>query len=330
MKLNSLTRTAALLAAGTLGLLSALAAHAQATDYPTRSVRIVVPFAAGGSTDVVARILADKLGQEFQQPFVVDNRAGAGGNIGADMVAKSAPDGYTLLMGTTGILSINEFLYKNMSYSVPRDLMPVSYTSLISNILVMSPSVPARNVQELITLAKSKPGALSFASSGAGSSTHLSGELFKAMSGTDILHIPYRGSPQAITDIIAGQVTMLFDNAPSSMPFVQDGKLRALAVTGKVRLPNLPNVPTLDEAGVPGYESLSWSGIMARAGTPDAVVQKLNKAIDRILKTDEVKQRFASLGVEPVGGPPEAFARQIRTETDKWGKVVKAAHITLE
>ncbi|MES2186290.1 MAG: tripartite tricarboxylate transporter substrate binding protein [Pseudomonadota bacterium] len=330
MKLSSLARTAALLAAGTLGLLSALAAHAQATDYPTRSVRIVVPFAAGGSTDVVARILADKLGQEFQQPFVVDNRAGAGGNIGADMVAKSAPDGYTLLMGTTGILAINEFLYKNMSYSVPRDLMPVSYTSLISNILVVSPAVPARNVQELIALAKSKPGALSFASSGAGSSTHLSGELFKAMSGTDILHVPYRGSPQAITDIIAGQVTMLFDNAPSSMPFVQDGKLRALAVTGKVRLPTLPNVPTLDEAGVPGYESLSWSGIMARTGTPDAVVQKLNKAIDRILKSDEVKQRFAALGVEPVGGPPEAFARQIRTETDKWGKVVKAAHITLE
>lgn len=305
-------------------------AHAQSTDYPQRAVRIVVPFAAGGSTDVVARVLAAKLAEEFKQPFVVDNRAGASGNIGADLVAKALPDGYTLLMATTGILSINEFLYKSMSYRPARDLVPVSYTSLISNILVVAPSVPASNVGELIALAKSTPGALSFASSGPGSSTHLSGELFKAMTGTDIFHVPYRGSAMALTDLVAGQVSMLFDNAPSSMPFVQSGKLKALAVTSKKRLPNLPNVPTLNEAGVTGYESLSWSGIVAPAGTPNAVVQKLNKAIDRILKTEDVRQRFEALGVEPVGGPPEAFTRQITTEAEKWSKVIKSAGIVLE
>lgn len=323
------TRLHAALLVCALGLFGA-SAHAQATDYPQRAVRIVVPFAAGGSTDVVARVLAAKLAQELKQPFVVDNRAGAGGNIGADLVAKSAADGYTLLMATTGILSINEYLYKTMGYSPERDLAPVSYTSLISNILVVSPSVPASDVAELIALAKSKPGTLSFASSGAGSSTHLSGELFKVMTGTNIFHVPYRGSSQAITDVVAGQVTMLFDNAPSSMPFVQSGKLKALAVTGKKRLPNLPDVPTLDEAGVPGYESLSWSGIVAPAGTPDAVVRKLNQAIDRILKMEDVRQRFAALGVTPVGGPPEAFAHQIKTETEKWGKLIKSAHIVIE
>jgi len=325
MKLKPFTLAFTACAAG----LFCLSAAAQNTDYPQRAVRIVVPFAAGGSTDVVARVLADKLAAEMKQPFVVDNRAGASGNIGADIVAKAPADGYTLLMATTGILAINEYLYKNMTYKA-RDFAPVSYTSLISNILVVGPSVPATNVAELVALAKSKPGTLSFASSGAGSSTHLSGELFKAMTGTELLHVPYKGSPQAITDVIAGQVTMLFDNAPSSMPFIKDGKLKALAVTSKKRLPILPNVPTVEEAGVTGYESLSWSGIVAPAGTPPAVVRKLNQAIDRILKTDEVRQRFAGLGVDPVGGPPEAFSQQIRTESDKWGKLIKSANITIE
>jgi tripartite-type tricarboxylate transporter receptor subunit TctC len=310
--------------------LCAAAAPVQAQDdYPNRPVRIVVPFAAGGSTDVVARILADKLALEFKQPFVVENRAGAGGNIGADAVAKAPGDGYTLLMGTTGVLSINTYLYKNMSYDAAKDLVPVSYTSLITNILVVPTDVPAKSVAELVALAKAKPGTLSFASSGAGSSTHLSGELFKAMAGIDIMHIPYRGSSQALTDVVSGQVTMLFDNAPSSIGFVQQGKLRALAVTSSKRMPNLPDVPTVDEAGVKGYESLSWSGIVAPAATPRPVIDKLNRAIDRILKTEEVKQKLAGLGVDPVGGPPEAFARHIRTESDKWGKLIKSANITV-
>ncbi|MGZ5035082.1 MAG: Bug family tripartite tricarboxylate transporter substrate binding protein [Usitatibacter sp.] len=313
------------------GLALAAASVAQAQDeYPNRPVRIIVPFAPGGSTDVVARILADKLGAEFRQSFIVENRAGAGGNIGADVVAKASPDGYMLLMGTTGVLAINKYLYKNMSFDPDRDLAPVSYTSLITNILVVNPQVPARTVPELLRLAKEKPGALTFASSGAGSSTHLSAELFKTMAGVDILHVPYKGSSQALVDVIAGQVTMLFDNAPSSLPFVEQGKLRALAVTGTKRLPNLPDVPTIDESGVKGYESLSWSGIAAPAGTPRRVIDKLNAAIEKILRTDDVKQRFAALGVEPVGGPPEAFARHIRAESEKWGRVVKAANITLD
>jgi len=311
-----------------LALAIAPIAHAQ-DDYPNRTVRIIVPFAPGGSTDVVARILADKLGTELKQSFVVENRAGAGGNIGADVVAKASPDGYTLLMGTTGVLAINKYLYKEMAFDPERDLVPVSYTSLITNILVVNPQVPAKTVSELVALARAKPGVLTFASSGAGSSTHLSAELFKSMAGVDILHVPYKGSSQAITDLMGGQVTMLFDNAPSSIPFVEQGKLRALAVTSTKRLPNLPDVPTLDEAGVKGYESLSWSGIMAPAGTPKRVIDKLNAAIDKILRDPDVKQRFASLGVDPVGGPPEAFSRHIRAESEKWARVVKTANITL-
>jgi tripartite-type tricarboxylate transporter receptor subunit TctC len=301
-----------------------------AEDYPQRTVKIVVPFAPGGSTDVVARILADKLSADLKQSFVIENRPGAGGNIGADVVAKAAPDGYTLLMGTTGVLAINKYLYKDMSYDPDRDFAPVSYTSLITNMLVVSPGVPAKTVPELIALARAKPGALTFASSGAGSSTHLSGELFKSMAGVDILHVPYKGSSQALTDVMAGQVTMLFDNAPSSMPYVQQGKLRAIAVTSLKRMPTLPDVPTIDESGVKGYESLSWSGIVAPAATPKAVIAKLNAAIEKVLAQEDVRKQFANLGVEAVGGPPEAFTRQIRTESEKWGKVVKAANIRLD
>ena len=304
------------------------AAFAQ-DDYPNRTVKIIVPFAPGGSTDVVARILADRLGTELKQSFIVENKPGAGGNIGADAVAKASPDGYTLLMGTTGVLAINKYLYKNMSFDPDRDLAPVSYTSLITNILVVNPQVQARTVAELIALAKADPGKLTFASSGAGSSTHLSAELFKSMAGVDILHVPYKGSSQALTDVMANQVTMLFDNAPSSIPFIEQGRLRAVAVTSTKRLPNLPDVPTIDEAGVKGYESLSWSGIVAPAGTPRRVIDRLNAAIEKILRDPDVRQRFVALGVEPVGGPPEAFSRHIRAEAEKWGRVVKTANITL-
>ena len=309
-------------------LLSAFTASA-ADDWPSRPVKIIVPFAPGGSTDVVARILADKLQAELRQPFVVENRAGAGGNIGADVVAKSNPDGYTLLMGTTGVLAINNYLYKDMSFDPQRDFAPVSYTSLITNILVVNANVPAKTVQDLVALAKAKPGELTFASSGAGSSTHLSAELFKSMTGTNILHVPYKGSSQAITDVMAGQVTMLIDNAPSSLPFVQQGKLRALGVTSLKRMPALPDVPTIDESGVKGYESLSWSGIVAPAATPRPIIMKLNAAIEHVLAMPDVKKKFADLGVEPVGGAPENFARHIKAESEKWGRVVKTANITL-
>jgi len=232
-------------------------------------------------------------------------------------------------MGTTGVLAINNYLYKDMPFDPQRDFAPVSYTSLITNILVVNANVPAKNVADLVALAKAKPGELTFASSGAGSSTHLSAELFKSMAGVDIVHVPYKGSSQAITDLMAGHVTMLVDNAPSSLPYVQQGKLRALAVTSLKRMPGLPDVPTLDEAGVKGYESLSWSGIVAPAATPKPVIAKLNAAIERVLAMPDVRKKFADLGVDPVGGPPEAFARHIRAESEKWGRVVKAANITL-
>ncbi len=317
------------LAAACLACLPLIASAAPEDSYPDKAVRIVVPFAAGGSTDVVARILAEKLQEKFKQPFVVDNRAGASGNIGAELVAKSPADGYTLLMGATGVLSINDHLYPKLNYNAAKDFTPVSYTTENANILVVSPSQPATDVSTLIQMARRTPGALSFASSGPGSSTHLSGELFSSMTGVKLMHVPYKGSSAALTDLLGGNVTMLFDNAPSSIGFVQQGKLRALAVTSRQRLPGLPNVPTLDEAGVKGYESLSWSGVVAPAATPKGIVLKLNRAIDQILKSDDVKAKLVQLGVEPVGGSPEDFARQIQTEHDKWGKVIQAANIKL-
>ena len=316
-------------AAVLLACLPTLAVAGPEDSYPDKAVRIVVPFAAGGSTDVVARILAEKLQEQFKQPFVVDNRAGASGNIGAELVAKSPADGYTLLMGATGILSINDHLYGKLNYNAAKDFVPVSYATQNANILVVSPGMPATNVADLVQLAKTRPGALSFASSGPGSSTHLSGELFKSMTGVSMLHVPYKGSSAALTDLLGGNVTMLFDNAPSSIGFVQQGKLKALAVTSRKRLPGLPNVPTLDEAGVKGYESLSWSGVVAPAATPRAIVLKLNRAIDAILKSDDVKAKLLNLGVEPVGGSPEDFGRLIQAEHDKWGKVIKTAQIKL-
>jgi len=316
-------------AAACLACLPLIVNAAPEDTYPDKAVRIVVPFAPGGSTDVVARILAEKLQEKFKQPFLVDNRAGASGNIGAELVAKSPADGYTLLMGTTGVLSINDHLYPKLAYNAAKDFVPVSYTTENANILVVSPSLPATDVSALIQMAKGKPGSLSFASSGPGSSTHLSGELFSSMTGVKLMHVPYKGSSAALTDLLGGNVTMLFDNAPSSIGFVQQGKLRALAVTSRQRLPGLPNVPTLDEAGVKGYESLSWSGVVAPAATPKGIVLKLNHAIDQILKSDDVKARLVQLGVEPVGGPPEDFARQIQTEHDKWGKVIQTANIKL-
>lgn len=312
-----------------LAVLPFTAKAATEDSYPNKAVRIVVPFAPGGSTDVVARILAEKLQARFKQPFVVENRAGAAGNIGAEYVAKAPADGYTLLMGTTGVLAINDLLYPKLNYSAPRDFTPVAFAVQNANILVVSPSAPTTDVASLIRMAKEKPDSLSFASSGAGSSTHLSGELFKAMADVKILHVPYKGSAGALTDLMGGNVTMLFDNAPSSIGFVQQGKLRALAVTSRSRLPGLPNVPTLEEAGIKGYESLSWSGLVAPAATPAPIVQKLNVAVDEILRAEDVKSRLAGLGVDAVGGTPEDFARFIGKERDKWGTVVRNANIKL-
>ena len=308
-----------------LTLVSAAGVHAQ--SYPSKPLRIVVPFAPGGSTDIVARILADRLAGPLGQSVVVENRAGAAGNIGAEAVAKSPPDGYTLLMATTGVMAINNALYKTMTYDAAKDLEPVSFTTSITNVLAVPVDLPAKSVPELIALAKARP--LSFASSGAGSSTHLSAELFRSMAGIDVLHIPYKGSGQALTDLMAGRVSMIFDNMPSALPYIRGGKLRGLAVTGSKRSPALPELPTIAEAGVPGYESLSWSGIAVPAGTPRDAILRLNREISAVLALNDVKQKLAEQGADPIGGAPEVFAEHIRRERDKWGRLIHERNIVV-
>ena len=307
--------------------LSLLASGAWPQAYPAKPVRIVVPFSPGGSTDVTARILAQKLSEAWRQQVIVDNRTGAGGNIGADVVAKAAPDGYTLLLATTGVMAINHHLYRNMSYDAARDFAPVTQIGALPLILVVHPSLPVKSVKELIAIAKSQPGQLTFASSGVGSATHMTAELFRLMAGVDIVHIPYKGSGQSLIDVISGEVTIAFDQITSSAPQVQAGKLRALAVTSAKRFASVPNLPTVAEAGVPGYESVSWNGIAAPAATPRDIVNRIQAEIARTLQLPDIKERFAKDGIEPVGSTPEQFSAHIRAERVKWEKVVKAAGI---
>ena len=303
---------------------------AQAQDYPTKPVRFVVPFAPGGTTDVLARLLGEKLSVSLGQQFVIDNQAGAGGNIGTAQVAKAEPDGYTILMGTVGTHAINQSIYPRLPFDPIKDFAPITLVATVPNVLVVNPEVPANSVAELIALAKAKPGELNFASSGNGSSIHLSGELFKVMAGVDMVHVPYKGSGPAVIDLLGGQVEMMFDNLPSSAPHIKAGKLRPLGVTSKERSPTLPDVPTIAEAGVPGYEALSWFGVLAPAGTPDAVVARLQEEIAKALADPAMQARFAELGAVPVGDTPAEFAAFIGTETAKWADVVQKAGITLE
>ena len=316
-----------LLVAGFCCLL-ALPVFAQ-QDYPSKPVRIIVPFAPGGSTDIFARYIAEKLGPALGKPVVVENRAGAGGNIGADAVAHAPPDGYTLLMATTGVMAINNALYPNMTYDAAKDFEPVVFAASITNVLVVAKDFPAKSVKELVAIAKEKPGTLSLASSGAGSSTHLSSELFKSMAGIELLHIPYKGSSQAITDVLSNRVSMLIDNMPSAIGFIKDGRLRALGVTGSTRSPALPDVPTIAEAGVPGYESLSWSGIAVPAGTPKEVIARLNREINAVLAQPDMREKFAQAGAETIGGSPEQFAQHIRGEREKWTRLIRERGIVL-
>ena len=302
-------------------------AGAQDKPYPQGPLTLVVPFAPGGSTDIIGRLIADRISIALKQPVVVENRAGAGGNIGALAVAKAAPDGRTLLFGTTGILAINEFIYPDLPYKVGRDLVSVAYVSSISNVLIVNNALPVANVADLIRMAKDKPGKMSFGSSGAGASTHLSGELFKSLTGVDIIHVPYKGSSQALVDLMGGQIDMIFDNAPSAVPLVESGKLRALAVTSLQPLAILPGVPTLDQAGVKGYESLSWTGVVVPGATPPAIIDRLNREINLILKDPEVQKKLVELGAQATGGTPQAFTQHIDAERAKWGKIVREAGI---
>ena len=312
-------------AAACAAIAALLAAGAGAQGYPTRSIRLVVPFPPAGTTDILAREVAQRLSVSLGQSVVIDNRPGAAGNIGSDLVAKSAPDGYTLLMGTVGTHAINPSLYSKMPYDHVKDFVPIILVAGVPNVLEVTPSLPVNSVADLIKLAKEKPGQLNFASSGSGTSIHLSGELFKTMAGVDMTHVPYRGSAPALTDLMGGQVQLMFDNLPSSLPHIKAGKLRAIAVTSAQRAPALPNIPTIAESGLPGFEASSWFGLLAPAGTPAAIVARINADVNQWLQTPEAKEKLLAQGAAPAGGTPEQFAAHIRAETEKWAKVVKAS-----
>jgi tripartite-type tricarboxylate transporter receptor subunit TctC len=323
MKMRSFMHATCQLLAIAAGLAAAGSALAQA-DWPSKPVRIVVPFAPGGTTDLTARIVAEQLSQSLKQPFVVENKAGAGGNVGANEVAKAAADGYTFLMGTPGTQAINQFLYAKMPYDTAKDLVPVSFVVRVPNVLMINPAVPAKNIKELIALAKARPGALSYGSPGNGTTGQLSTELFKTQAGVFVTHIPYRGSGPMLQDLVAGQIQMSIDNLPSALPLIQAGKLVALGVTSQQPVPTLPGVPAI--AGVlPGYVAEAWFVLVAPAGTPAPIIDKLSAEVDRILKKPDVIERFAKLGATPVGGTPKQLGDFIAAETIKWKEVVKTS-----
>ena len=327
---TSSTRRFALVAtaAATLALLGG-AAHAQAT-WPTKPVRIVVPFAAGGTTDILARAVAPELSKAFGQQFIVDNRAGAGGNVGAEIVARSPNDGYTLLMGTVGTHGINRALYPKLPFDPIKDFVPITLVAAVPNVMEMNAekakSLNIRNVQDFLKYAKANPGKLNMASSGSGTSIHLAGELFKSMTGTFMTHIPYRGSGPALLDLVGGSADLMFDNLPSSMAQIKGGKLTALAVTSAQRSPALPDVPTVAEAGGPalkGYEASSWFGLLAPAGTSPEIVNRIQQEVAKSLGTPAIKEKMLAQGAIPSGNSPADFTKLIASEHVKWAKVVK-------
>ncbi|MDH4114240.1 MAG: tripartite tricarboxylate transporter substrate binding protein [Burkholderiaceae bacterium] len=310
-------------------LAAAVPAHSQ--TWPAKPVRIVVPFPPGGTTDIVARSLGAELQKMWQQPVVIENKPGAGGNIGADAVAKSAGDGYTLLMGTVGTHAINQSLYAKLPYDPVKDFVPVTLCAAVPNVMVINPKLPVNSVAEFIQYAKANPGKLNMASSGNGTSIHLTGELFKTVTGTYMVHFPYRGSSPALTDLIAGNMNVMFDNLPSALPHIKSGRLKALAVTSSVPSAALPGVPTIEAAAnLKGFDASSWFGLFAPAGTPRAVVDKIQGDVAKALAVPEVHERFVSQGAQPGGNTPDQFAAFIKGETDKWAHVVKASNAKID
>ena len=317
-----------LLAFPLLGLLS-LSPPASAQEYPTRTVRLIVPYSPGGPTDVYSRLLAQGLGESLKQAFVIENRPGAGTIVGTDVAAKSAPDGYTLLL-MSSTHTVNESLVHNKSYQLMRDFVAVAPVISSDLVMVVPPALPVNNLKEFIALAKAKPGALNFASSGQGSNYHMAGELLKAMTGTEMMHVAYRGSGGARTDVLAGQVQMMFDSVPTMAPLVLAKEVKALATTGKERSPILPDVPTMAEAGVPGYEATLWVGVMAPAGTPKPIVDLLNTEINKILARPDVKETLAKQGAVGMSMTPAEFDAFLRAQIAKWEKVVNSAGLKLD
>lgn len=325
-------RQALLAAAGSAMALTGHRAFAQA-NYPNKAVRLVVPFTPGGSSDVLGRAIGVELGKALNQPFVIDNVPGAGGSVGAEKVARSPADGYTLLMGHTGTLAVNPALYPKLGYKPLSSFTPVAWVARVPNVLVVHESVPAKNLAELLALAKAKPGQLAYGSGGNGSAAHVTMEYLKLQTGTSFLHVPYRGTAPSVTDLLAGQVQVLFTGAPALLPHIQAGKIRALAVSSPKRIALLPDVPTVAESGLPGtrdFEADQWYGIVAPAGTPADIVNALNQQINKSLNSPEVKARLAAEGAEPTPATPQAFGQLIAKEIPRWERVVKAARISAD
>ena len=313
-----------------IALFVAPSASAQSAAYPSKPIRLIIPFPPGGATDIIGRTLAQKLSVQLGQTVIVDNKPGAGGTLGSNEAAKAAPDGYTLLLATTSTHSIAPSLYKSIPYSVEKDFAPIAEVATATNVLIVTPNLPVANVAELVLLAKSKPEALNFASSGNGTIVHLQSELFEQVASVKLTHVPYKGTALAIPDLISGQTHMLFDSLVSALPHIKGGKVKALAVTSSKRTPLLPNVPTVIESGLPGYEVNTYFGLFAPPGTPRDIVQRLQREATTAVQSADVKERFASQGAEPVGGTPEALSALIKAETVKWKRVIDAGQIKVE
>jgi len=316
-------------AAVALGCVATFGAHA-ADPYPSRPIRIVAPSTPGDAPDVIARLLAERMSAAMGTQVFVENHPGAGGVVGSDIVAKAPADGYTLIIGNAGSHGINAAVYAKLPYDIQRDFVAVSQVAISPNIMVVNPGIPANDVQQFVAYAKARPGQLSYASGGNGSSAHMSMELFKSMTGVDLVHIPYKGSSPALTDVVSGQVAVMFVNLPPAVPLVKAGKLRALAVTTRTRSPLLPEVPTVSESGVPGYETVAWFGILAPAATPKEIVARLSSEIARIARSPEMRERLLALGAEPVGSTPEEFAAVIAREIAKWTPLAKTVGIKVD
>jgi len=311
-------------------LASTMAAIAQPTAYPTKPIRIVVAYTPAGATDILARTIGQKLTEAWGQAVIIDNRPGANGNIGTEYAAKATPDGYTLLMVTAGTHGINPGLYRKLGFDAVKDFAPVSLVAMVPNVFVVNNGVPSKDLKEFIAYAKANQGKLNYGSPGNGSTAHLSMELFKSMTGIQMVHVPYKGSAGVLADLIGGQIVVTMDNMPPYVPQVKAGKIRALAVSPARRSPALPDVPTVAEAGVPGYDSGAWFGLVAPANTPKDRVAKLSRETARILKLPDVSARLADLGAEAVGSTPEQFSAHIKAEIAKWAKVIRDANVELQ
>ena len=318
-----LTRRTLLAGASVAALAASLAAPLAAQTYPSRPIRYVVPFAAGaGVLDIMARIVSQHLGISLGQQVVVDNRPGAGGNVGAEIAAKAAPDGYTMLMGNTALV-VSPYLFAKLPFDPLTDFVPVTQVNSAPLLLVVHPSLPVTSVAELIAYAKARPGQLNYGSGGIGTTPFLATELFKSLAGIDVVHVPYKGGAPALADLVAGQLSFMIENVPGTLPFVKDGKLRALAITSRQRLPLVPEVPTMIEAGVADYEMIGWNGIFLPKGTPAEITTRLNADLVKVLGTGEMKEQLGKLGAEPVGSTPAAFAAFVQAESRRWGKIIK-------